>query len=163
MKTESKLVSDYLSRGYSELQGMIRLADTKANIIIALIGVVLSLFFNFFVSKNILPFWQVMLVLALFFVSGFYALATLYPRLPPKSKKSSALYYMGGMEFTLKSATKFMSEDCEKEIIEDYIINIQNVSKIIDIKFRKLRLSYLFFGLAIVVKIIFETYVWFSL
>ena len=163
MKTESKLVSDYLSKSYSELQNMIRLADTKANIIVVLIGVVLSLFFNFFVSKNLIPLWQIAIVLLLFFISGFYALVTLYPRLPKKVENPSLLYYMGAIESSPKIVSKFIDQNYEKEIVQDYIMNIQSVSKIIDVKFRKLRLSYIFFGLAIILKVVFEMYSLFSL
>ncbi|MEK6871777.1 MAG: hypothetical protein AABX16_02640 [Nanoarchaeota archaeon] len=218
MKTESRLVSDYLSRSYSELQNMIRHADTKANIILVLIGVILSLFFNFFVSKNILPLWQIMIVLILFFISGFYALIALYPRTAQKNGKFSLLYYIDTQDSVEKIASGvinkkshrtlaltshsqfhfiifyllsklncsqaagyFLSlqmdddenrckqrsikpiwnnENREREILQDYIANIQTTSKIIDVKFKKLQISYAFFGLAIVLKVIFEAYSW---
>ena len=69
MKTEPRLVGNYLGSSYSELQNLIRAADTKANILIAIIGAILSLFFSFIMTENTAPLWQVIIVLSLFFIS----------------------------------------------------------------------------------------------
>ena len=161
MKTDDKLVGQYLSGNYAQIQNIIRQADTKANIIIALIGVILSLFFNFFVSKNLLPMWQVLTVLSLFFISGGLALSTLFPRTSKKTGKFSLTYYKDAIYVDKnKTINMFFNKNSEKEILEDYIDNIKILSKILDKKFLKLKLSYTFFGLAIIIKVIFELLAW---
>src|SRR3989338_3438242 len=91
MKTEVNLLQRSLASSIAELQRTIQMADTKANIILVLIGVILSLFFNFFVFKDIIPIWQVMTVLILFSIAGAFSLSTLYPRISKKLKKKEKM------------------------------------------------------------------------
>lgn len=161
MKTESRLVGNYLGGSYAELQNLIRAADTKANILIAIIGAILSLFFSFIITKNTAPVWQVISVLALFFISGGFALSTLYPRISKKSGKFSLIYYKDAININTKEATKdFINKNQEEKIIEDYINSIKSLSLIVNKKFIKLRIAYIIFGLAVILKIIFELYLW---
>lgn len=162
MKSDQRFIGTYLGNSYSQLQNLIGLADTKANIIIALIGVILSLFFNFFVSKSVLPMWQVTSIILLFFISGGFALSTLYPRIPKKTGKFSLTYFKDAIENDIKITSElFINKNVDNIIIEDLIRNIKTLSLIVDKKFTNLRYSYIFFGLAIIVKVIFELFSWF--
>lgn len=163
MKTDPRYVGGYLTNNYSQLQNIINRADTKANIVLGLIGVILSLFFNFFISQNLLPMWQIVIILTLFFVSGFFAFLTLYPRTGKETKTFSLAYYKEAMKIDQKKIVDlFIKTDAEEKITEDLINNIKELSKIIDTKFRKLKISYIFLGIAILVKVFFELYNWFS-
>lgn len=161
MKTEPRLVGNYLGGSYAELQNLIRAADAKANILIAIIGAILSLFFSFIITKNTAPIWQVIIVLALFFISGGFALSTLYPRISKKSGKFSLIYYKDAININTKDTTKdFINKNQEEKIIEDYINSIKSLSLIVNKKFIKLQIAYIVFGLAVILKIIFEIYLW---
>lgn len=162
MKTDPRFVGQYLTNSYSHLQNIINSADNKANIVLGLIGVILSLFFNFFVTEESIPMWQVIVVLTLFFISGFFAFLTLYPRTGKKTNNFSLTYYKEAINIDTKKTTAlFMKTDVEEKIIEDLVNNIKALSNIIDSKFKKLKFSYIFLALGILVKVIFESYNWF--
>ena len=164
MKTDFSVLQRYLASNISELQRTIQIADTKANIVIVLIGVVLSLFFNFFISKNLIPIWQVMIVLVMFFISGIFAFTTLYPRAMKGSGKFSLIYYKDIINLDIKKIARDLSnKNFDQEIVEDYLNSLRAVSIIVDKKIMKLRLSYIFLFLAITIKIIFESFVWLNL
>lgn len=164
MKTDPRLVGQYLTNNYSQLQNIISRADTKANIVLGLIGAILSLFFNFSITQNNFSMWQVMIVLTLFFISGFFAFSTLYPRTSKKTNNFSLTYYRDAIDIDAKKTTAlFMKTDVEEKITQDLINNIKELSKIINNKFRNLRFSYIFLALAVLIKVIFELYYWFSL
>ena len=161
MKTEPRLVGNYLGGSYAELQNLIRAADTKANILIALIGVILSIFFNFVISKDLLPKWQVMIVIILFFISGAFAFFTLYPRVSKKTERPSLIYYKDAINIkTNETLSSFIKNNAEEAILEDYINNIKSLSLILNKKFQNLRIAYILFGLAIIIKIINQIYYW---
>ncbi len=161
MKTDTKLLSDYLSRSIAENQNLIRLIDTKANIIIALIGVILSLFFNIFISRGIINIMQIYLVLIPFIVSGLFAFLSLYPRIG-KQSGDSLLSFHGADKASTEQWTRRFEGDYNKGIIEDYINNIKAVSNIIRRKISYLRLSYIFLAIAVLIKVIFELIIWIS-
>lgn len=162
MKTEPRFVGQYLTNNYSQLQNIINSADNKANIVLGLIGIILSLFFNFFVTRESIIMWQVIVVLALFFISGFFAFLTLYPRTGKKTNNFSLTYYKEAINIDTKKTTAlFMKTDVEEKIIEDLVNNIKALSNIIDSKFKKLKFSYIFLAIGILVKVIFESYNWF--
>lgn len=161
-RTEPRVLSTYLSSNYSQLQGLIKHADTKANIMIALIGGLLSVFFNFFVSEsNKLEMWQIIIVIGLLLISGLFSILTLYPRTPKSSGNFSLIYFKDAQNVDVdKWAKKFIKSDQEETITKDSINNIKNVSKILDKKFATLRISYILFGISILLKIIFDVMVW---
>src|SRR3989338_3045901 len=164
MKTEVNLLQRSLASSIAELQRTIQMADTKANIILVLIGVIISLFFNFFVSKDIIPVWQVMTVLILFSIAGAFSLSTLYPRISKKSGKFSIQYYKDIMDMNIQKTMKdFSQKSCDESLIEDYLHSLKALSNIVNKKFSKLRIAYIFFALAVITKIIFESSFWLSL
>lgn len=159
MKTDSALVARHLASNYAVLQNMIKLADTKANIVIVLIGAILSLFFNILVTNSTFPIWQMGFILTLFFISGGFAISTLYPRGSKKSGNHSLIYYKDAMDIDIEKATrKIIDENSEESIVKDYLTNIKALSGILNKKFNKLRMAYIFFSLAVVIKIILEVY-----
>lgn len=162
--TEPRVLATYLSSNYSQLQGLIKHADTKANIMIALIGGILSIFFNFFMSEsNKLPTWQIIIVLGLLLISGTFAIITLYPRTPKASGNFSLIYFKDAQEVDVDKWTrKFLKSNQEETITKDLIVNIKNISKILDRKFTTLRISYMLFGFSILTKIIFDLIIWIS-
>ena len=160
MKTDLRLMGDYLSRSYTENQNLIRFADTKANIVLALSGVILSLFFNFFVSKGTTSMYQIVAVLVPFVLAGFFAFLSLYPRVGKKTKARSLLYYRDATDLNTKDSLKFFEEDRQKEIAEDYLNNIKALAGIVEKKFNYLRYAYIFFLLAILIKLIVEFSIW---
>lgn len=164
MKTEVNLLQRSLASSLAELQKTIQMADTKANIILALIGFILSLFFNFFVSKEVIHAWQVMTVLTLFSISGAFSLSTLYPRISKKSGKFSIQYYQDIIGMDVQKTVKELSEKSyDEKLIEDYLQSLKALSIIINKKFVQLRLAYVFFAIAVITKIIFESNFWLSL
>ncbi|NCO11558.1 hypothetical protein CO038_00385 [Candidatus Pacearchaeota archaeon CG_4_9_14_0_2_um_filter_39_13] len=161
MQRDVRPLSEYLGRSYSENQNLIRLADTKANIIIALIGVILSLFFSFLNNFGELPMNLLIITLLPFIASGYFAFLTLYPRGAKASGKQSLLYYKDAMSMDVdKTASKMKNFDFE-DITKDYLANIKALSRIVNAKFRNLRISYSLFAIAILVKLIVEGYSWF--
>lgn len=159
MKTDTKLLSDYLSRSIAENQNLVRLIDTKANIIIVLIGVILSLFFNTFISKGLINIMQIYLILIPFLVSGFFAFLSIYPRTGKQNKDSLLSFYGAGKTSTEQWVKRFEG-DYGKAIMQDYVDNIKAVSNIIKRKISYIRLSYIFLALAIIIKVIFELIIW---
>jgi len=161
MQRDVRPLSEYLGRSYSENQNLIRLADTRANIIIALIGVILSLFFSFLNNFGELPMNLLIITLLPFIASGYFAFLTLYPRGAKASGKQSLLYYKDAMSMDVdKTASKMKNFDFE-DITKDYLANIKALSRIVNAKFRNLRISYSLFAIAILVKLIVEGYSWF--
>ena len=161
MQRDVRPLSEYLGRSYSENQNLIRLADTKANIVIALIGVILSIFFSFLNNFGELPMNLLIITLIPFIASGYFAFLTLYPRGAKASGKQSLLYYKDAMSMDVAKTRKKMMDFDYKDIAEDYLINIKALSRIVHSKFRNLRISYSLFVIAILVKLIVEGYSWF--
>ena len=161
-RTEPRVLATYLSSNYSQLQELIKHADTKANIMIALIGGILSVFFNFFVSEsNKLEMWQIVIVVGLLLISGVFSILTLYPRTPKATGNFSLIYFKDAQNINAEEWTKkFIKSDQEEIITKDSINNIKYISKIIDRKFKTLKVSYILFGLSILLKIIFDIIVW---
>lgn len=160
--TEPRVLVAYLSSNYSQLQGLIKHADTKANIMIALIGGILSVFFNFLLSEsNQLSSWQIIIILGLLVISGAFAILTLYPRTPKATGNFSLIYFKDAQEVDVDEWTKkFLKSNQEEAITKDSITNIKNISKILDRKFATLRISYILFGLSMLLKIIFDLIIW---
>lgn len=159
-KTDSKILSDYLSRSIAQQQDLIKLADTKANIVLALIGVVASLFFNFFVTKGVLSTVQILLVLAFMLISGFFSFLTLYPRRSKNSDGDSLLYFKQAKNIDQRKLLNRLKENAEEKIILDYLDNIKSVSCIVEKKFNYLRYSYIFLAISLLTKLIIEFYSW---
>jgi hypothetical protein len=157
-RTDPKALAAYLGGNYAQLQGMIKQADTKANIVIALIGALVSMFFNVFISEtNQLAGWQVATILGLLLFSGGYAVSVLYPRTAKPTGKFSLTYFKDAQNVdVVKWSKKFLEEDQEKLITKDMMNNIKAISMILDTKFKRLRMAYMLFGLAIVVKTLFD-------
>ena len=161
-RTEPRALGAYLGNNYSQLQGLIKQADTKANIIIALIGAIVSMFFNFLVSEsNQLPMWQILIILGLLIISGAYAISVLYPRTAKPTKKFSLTYFKDAQNVDANLwAKKFLNSNQEEVITKDMINNIKAISQILDKKFSRLRMAYMLFALAILIKTIFDIIAW---
>ena len=162
-RTDPKALAAYLGGNYAQLQGMIKQADTKANIVIALIGALISLFFNVFMNETSkLPIWQIGLILGLLLFSGGYAVSVLYPRTAKPSGKFSLAYFKDAQNVDInKWSKKFFSEDLEELITKDMMNNIKAISMILDKKFSKLRMAYMLFAFAILSKTLFDTLLYF--
>ena len=162
-RTEPRALGIYLGSNYNQLQGLIKQADTKANIIIALIGALLSTLFTFFMSKsNLLPLWQTIIIITLMFFAGGFAVSVLFPRIAKPTGKFSATYFKDAQNIDVdKWSKKFLESDQEELIVKDLMNNIKAISGILDKKFKKLRIAYSLFGLSILIKIIFDVALWF--
>jgi len=163
-RTDPKTLEGYLSNNYRELQALIRQADAKANILIAVISAILSIFFNFLMSQsNQLSLWQIITVITLLFISGALALSVLYPQTAKPTKKFSLTYFKDAQNVDVDQWTKKILNSNQEEIItKDMIHNIKSVAIILDKKFTKLRIAYILFGLAIILKTIFDALLWFA-
>ena len=161
-RTDTKALWEYLGNNYAQLQGLIKHADTKANIIIALIGAIVSMFFSFFISEsNQLPTWQIITILGLLIFSGSFAVSVLYPRTAKPTKKFSLTYFKDAQNVDANLwAKKFLNSNQEEVITKDMIINIKAISQILDKKFSRLRMAYMLFALAILIKTIFDVIAW---
>ena len=163
MQTDIKLLSDYLSRTVSDKIRLISILDRKANIMLVLIGVVLSLFFNTFFLNRAVNAMQALIIITPFIVSGYFAFLTLYPRTRKTNEIKSLINYQTARNANLKEWEKIFDRDAEKVIINDYISNIKALSQIIQSKIRVLKLSYGFLAIAILIKIIIEFPVYMNL
>lgn len=159
-KTDPRAMFDYLARSYVEHQNLIRFADTKANIVLALSGVILSLFFNFFIARGNASMLQAMIVLVPFVLAGFFAFLALYPRIGKKTQAKSLLYYRDAEQLKPAEWLKLFEEDRAKYIAEDYLNSIKSLAKIVEKKFIYLRHSYIFFLIAILIKVAIEFSAW---
>ncbi len=161
-RTDPKALATYLGSNYSQMQAMIRQADTKANILIALIGALTSMFFNLLSSDSYtLPIWQTITILSLMLLSGAYAVSVLYPRTAKASGKFSMTYFKDAQNVDVaKWSKRFFEEDQEVTITRDVMTNIKVLSMILDRKFTKLRTAYMLFGISILLKTIFDGLAW---
>ncbi|MEK6914786.1 MAG: Pycsar system effector family protein [Nanoarchaeota archaeon] len=162
-RTDPKALAEYLSKNYAQLQGLMKQADTKANILIALIGAILSIFFNFLMSEsNRLVVWQTATVLSLLLISGTFAILVIYPKISKPSGKFSLTYFKDAQNVdTEKWTKKLINSDQEELITKDIMDNIKIISSILDKKFNKLRIAYILFGASIFIKTIFDAIIWF--
>jgi len=157
---DTRLVTTYMAGSVTQYQRLIQLADAKANIVLVLIGVIVSMFFNFIISKET-PFTpQIYFVLLPFVISGYFAFLTLFPRMAKKSGKDSLIYFKDCKDIDVKKMTQKLLQAPEKEIYEDYVTNIKALAKVINNKFNYLRLAYIFFAIAILCKVAFELTLW---
>ena len=156
MKTDPKLLGDYVARSYAEAQNLIRLADTKANIVITLVGIIFSLFFNFFISKDKVSAMTASLVLIPFIISGYFAFSAIFPRTGKSTKSNSLLYYKDANNISTDKWISLFEKGYDKQILQDYIKNTQVLAKIIERKFRFLRWAYIFLAVGLFVKLIVE-------
>ncbi len=155
---ENRTSSDYITRAYTENQNLIRLADTKANIILSLIGIILSAFFNFFVSKQTALGYGVYAVLFSFILSGIFSFLTLFPR-TPVPKRSSLIYFKSSKNMNVDDELKKLINPGSGDIINihrDFLENIKMLSKVLDKKFSYLRWAYIFLALGVILKLIIE-------
>ncbi|MEK6800661.1 MAG: Pycsar system effector family protein [Nanoarchaeota archaeon] len=159
MKTDTKILSDYLSRALAQQQELIRLADTKASVVLTLIGVILSLFFNYFISKNSVSIIPIILIISLFVISGLFSFIAIYPRKGNSNEKNSLLYY-GSAKNIQKNFLSPLIKNEEEKIISDYVENVKSIAGIVEKKFNFLRYSYIFLAIAILIKIIVEFSSW---
>ncbi|MGK0209434.1 MAG: hypothetical protein ACI83O_000711 [Patescibacteria group bacterium] len=156
-RTNPKALGAYLGANYSAIQGLIKQADTKANIVIGLTGFILSMFFTTFKATDALPIWQITIVLGVLLLGGFFALSTLYPRMAKPSGNFSLTYYRDAMDVDVnKWSKKFLSSDCEALIVKDTITNIKEISKIAHKKYSRLRWSYILLAVGVTLKLSFE-------
>jgi hypothetical protein len=156
VKTDFKLVGDYVARSYAESQNLIRLADSKANIVIALLGVVFSLFFNFFVSKGVVSGFLIVVVIVPFVISGYFAFSAIFPRMGKSTKSNSLLFYSAANNIDSKKWMELFEKGYDRQIVEDYVQNTQALSMILERKFKHLRYAYVFLGVGLLVKLIVE-------
>jgi hypothetical protein len=162
MKPDSRYVATYLSTGLRHQQNLIRLADTKANIVLAFIGVVLSIFFGQFMINNNISSMQMTIILIPFLISGFFGLLTLYPSRGKVQKKSNSLFYFKEAKAlnTSKKSNEITGNQGQEKIIEDFIESIKSLSAISEKKFKNLRFSYLFLALGVLIKLFIEAVIW---
>ena len=156
MKTDLRLLGDYVARSYAESQNLIRLADSKANIAIALLGIIFSLFFNFFVSKGKISGVMIAVVLIPFIIAGYFAFSAIFPRAGKTTTSNSLLYYKDANNITSKKWVELFEKGYAKQIVEDYVKNTQALSKILDRKFKHLRYAYIFLAVGLLVKLTVE-------
>jgi len=154
----------YFASGLRHQQDVIRLADTKANILLALIGVILSIFFSQVVSSLTLSPTQVTLVLLPFIISGIFGLGALFPRKGKNAKTNKSIFYFqAAKNIDIKRISSDISGDKAIEKIKsDYLENIKALSTIVEKKVSYLRSAYLFLALAVFIKLFFEITVWIS-
>lgn len=153
-------MNEYLSLTLIENQNLIRLADRKANIILVLIGTIVSIFFRFLVTSEISSQYQIYLILIPFLTSGYFAFLTIFPRTSKNSSKPSLLYFKSSKNLNTNKIVKDLLEPSEKEIYTDYVENIKALATVIDKKYKYLKYAYIFLAIAILFKIIFETIIW---
>lgn len=154
MKRSEEFLQGYLSDAFNHKQELINLADSKANILLGLIGVILALFFKFIVdyTSTITLAMSIFLVLIPFVISGSFALWVIYPR-TPKVKKNSPLGLGRGDPSIFVEG---LSEIPLKEIAKDYNEATQSLSAVVNKKFSYLRYAYLFFVIGVAAKIAIE-------
>ncbi len=163
MKTEPKLLSDYLCKCISEKQEVIRHMDTKADIALVFIGVVLSIFFTEFVKKGEFSIFHVYLILIPFLISGFFAFLAIYPRARSSSKDNSLLDFSSAAISDTKRWLNKVEKGANREIIEDYLKSNRDLSHIIKSKLKYVRFSYIFLSIGIFIKVIIELFIWIGL
>ena len=156
---DNKLASDYLRTAFADKQRIIALADGKANILLGIIGIILSIFFGLLGSDKSNFNLNVMLILIPFVISGACAIFTVIPRTPKPSNMASLLYFKDTAKLDKKSIDYVAKFEPEK-IYEDYITNMKVLSTIIEKKLRYLRYSYFFLALGVILKLVFEFMQW---
>ena len=110
-RTEPRALGLYLGSNYAQIQGLIKQADTKANIIIALIGAMLSLFFNIFMSEvNRLLLWQIIIIIGLMTLAGGFAISVIYPRVAKPTGKFSMTYFKDAKNVDVNKWSKKLFE-----------------------------------------------------
>lgn len=159
---------------------LIRIADTKANMILGINTGILGLMMAVIGTKTIftdletienyrfiIPVACMMLTAML---SAVYAVRSTKPRLikpprttdPPSTGKKSYLFFENIYNLTLEEYMQKMEHiiDSSKEVHENMIIDIYNQSKVLHSKYRLLGLSYVIFIYGLVISIIMFLIFW---
>jgi len=159
---------------------LIRIADTKANMILGINTGILGLMMAVIGTKTIftdletienyrfiIPVACMMLTAML---SAVYAVRSTKPRLiksartsgPPNKGKISYLFFENIYNLTLEEYMQKMEGiiDSSKEVHENMIIDIYNQSKVLHSKYRLLGLSYVIFIYGLVISIIMFLIFW---
>ena len=156
---KSKLITDYLISAFRDKQTLVDLADRKANIIIGLIGIILSLFFNVVVQDLSYISIQLAIVILPFIISGFFAFLVFFPRLPRPKEKFSFINFASVAKSTPETISKWVEEITEDRVSQDIAENLQILSRTLILKFTYLKIAYVFLALAVTSKILYELWV----
>jgi hypothetical protein len=154
MNVTEEVLQGYLSDALNHKQELINLADTKANILIGLIGVILALFFQFVVvdiSTLTLSF-SLLFVLVPFLIAGLLSLIVIFPRTSKEKQNTPLGLGMIDEKVFIENASTLPMEI----IAQDYKDVINILSRVADRKFFYLRLAYLFFVIGAGAKTLIE-------
>lgn len=150
------LINYYLTTAFEDKQRVIHLLDQKANILIGIIGIAISLFFTLFVSDGWEVSLQVFFVLGPLIISGFFAFLTIFPRVPEEAKKGSLLYFKGTQIDTTDEIVQKVSDPDSDYMHRDFIENTKILSQIIERKIVFLHISYVFLAIGLAIKTVSE-------
>ncbi|MBS3903248.1 MAG: hypothetical protein KGZ30_02615 [Anaplasmataceae bacterium] len=150
-----QLVSDYLIATVQHQQGLIEFSDQKANILLGLIGIILSVFIKDLMG-GIINSWQLVLLIAPFIVAGYSAFLALLPRSSTSSSFSSKLslfYYGSASRIESSKISKALMEASVQDVYGDYTNTIKALAILNERKFRYIRLAYLAFVVGVLAKV----------
>jgi len=129
---------------------LIGLADTKAGFIVTMSGVVLGLLF--LLEKDLMIDFTrggIISTSILLVVSAFFGFNVIRARLS-KNPPQSAIYFQSIEKMTNADYIEYVKKMSEKDILEDYLNNISNISKIQKKKFNNLNWSLRFIIISLI-------------
>jgi hypothetical protein len=150
-----QLISDYLIATLQHQQGLIEFSDQKANILLGLIGIILSVFIKDLMG-DILNSWQLVILIIPFIVAGYSAFLALLPRSSTNkglSSKFSLFYYGSASQIEPSKTSKTLMSVSNQDVYDDYTNTIKALATLNQRKFRYIRLAYIAFAIGIMAKV----------
>jgi hypothetical protein len=159
---------------------LIRIADSKANMILGINTLIITILVGWISStlifanpqpvENHLIVVPVLCLMITALISAIYAIRSAKPRLirpveetdPLKIAKKSYLFFENVYSMKLDDYIHTMEEliDSGRSVYQNMIIDIYNQSKVLHLKYRLLRTSYQIFSYGLVVSIILFIFFW---
>ena len=141
---------------------LIHLIDTKAGLVLGSAGIILGLL-SFFDRSQTLESTIYALFTTVVFLGATMAFSflTIFPRITPKTKTHTAIFYESITQQTEEEYSKIMDSLTYETIIADYANNIHRLAVVQKRKFRTLRIS-LSFMMISVVSLIVTLYCYFA-
>ena len=121
---------------------LIHLIDTKAGLVLGSAGIILGLL-SFFDRSSIVENTTYALFATVVFLGAtmVFSFLTIFPRITPKTKTDTAIFYESITQQTEKEYSKIIDSLTREKIIVDYANNIHSLAMIQKRKFRTLRMS----------------------
>ena len=121
---------------------LIHLIDTKAGLVLGSAGIILGLLSFFDRSQTVESTTYALFTTVVFLgATMVFSFLTIFPRINPKTKTYTAIFYESITQQTEEEYSKIMDSLTHKKIVTDYANNIHSLARVQKRKFKTLRIS----------------------